>query len=114
MPSAPNTASRVLNDFWRLKGWPTLRLTPRLLREDIIPAIGRSVSEIANLLGISRQHLHAIMAEKKPVTPKVAVLLGRLFGDGPEIWVRMQAAYDTWHAQQEVDVSHIRPLKEVA
>jgi len=85
-----------------------------LLREDIIPAVGRSVSEIADLLGISRQHLHAIMAEKKPVTPKVAVLLGRLFGDGPEIWVRMQAAYDTWHAQYEVDVSHIRPLKEVA
>jgi len=26
----------------------------------------------------------------------------------------MQGAYDTWHAQQEVDVSHIRPLKEVA
>lgn len=60
---------------------------------------------------ISRQHLHAILAEKKPVTPKVAVLLGTLFGDGPEIWVRMQAAYDTWHAQQDVDVSHIRPLK---
>ena len=37
-----------------------------LLREDIIPAVGRSVSEIADLLGISRQHLHAIMAEKNP------------------------------------------------
>jgi addiction module HigA family antidote len=85
-----------------------------LLREDIIPATGRSVSEIAGLLGISRQHLHAIMAEKKPVTPKVAVLLGALFRDGPEIWVRMQAAYDTWHAQREVDVSHVKPLKRVA
>ena len=54
------------------------------------------------------------MAEKKPVTPKVAVLLGRLFEDGLKIWVRMQGAYDTWHAQYEVDVSHIRPLKKVA
>jgi addiction module HigA family antidote len=61
-----------------------------LLREDIIPAVGRSKSEIAKLLGISRQHLHAILAEKKPVTPEVAVLLGTLFCDGPEIWVRMQ------------------------
>jgi addiction module HigA family antidote len=85
-----------------------------LLREDIVPATGRSVSEIADLLGISRQHLHAIMAEKKPITPKVAVLLGTLFMDGPEIWVRMQAAYDTWHAQREVDVSHIKPLKRAA
>lgn len=85
-----------------------------LLREDIIPAVGNSVSEIADLLGISRQHLHAIMAEKKPVTPKVAVLLGKLFGDGPEIWVRMQAAYDTWHAQREVDVSDIPTLPKRA
>ena len=37
-----------------------------LLREDIIPAVNRSVREVAGLLGISRQHLHAIMAEKKP------------------------------------------------
>jgi len=85
-----------------------------LLREDIIPEVRRSVSEIADMLGISRQHLHAIMAEKKPVTPEVAVLLGRLFGDDPGIWVRMQAAYDTWQAQRKVDVSHIRPLKKVA
>ncbi len=85
-----------------------------LLREDIIPAVKRSVSDIANLLGISRQQLHAIMAEKKPVTPKMAVRLGTLFMDGPEIWVRMQAAYDTWHARRDVDVSHIRPLKKAA
>ena len=53
-----------------------------LLREDIIPAVDRSVREIAGLLGISRQHLHAIMAEKKPVTPEVAVLLR------PVVWRR--------------------------
>jgi plasmid maintenance system antidote protein VapI len=48
------------------------------------------------------------------VTPETAVLFGKLFGDGPEIWVRMQAAYDTWHAEREVDTRHIRPLREVA
>ncbi len=85
-----------------------------LLREDIIPAVKRSKREIADLLGISRQHLHAILAEKKPVTPEVAVLLGKLFGDGPEIWVRMQGAYDTWQAQQKIDVRHIKPLVKAA
>ena len=40
--------------------------------------------------------------------------LGRLFGDDPGIWVRMQAAYDTWQAQRKVDVRHIKPLKKVA
>jgi addiction module HigA family antidote len=85
-----------------------------LLREDIIPAVKRSKTEIADLLGVSRHHLHAILAEKKPVTPKVAVLFGTLFCDGPDIWIKMQSAYDLWHAQQTTDVSHIRPLKEAA
>ena len=61
-----------------------------LLREDMIPATGKSVSAIAGLLGISRQHLSDIVKERKPVSPDVAVLLGKLFGDGagfgPRCW----------------------------
>jgi plasmid maintenance system antidote protein VapI len=45
------------------------------------------------------------------VTPAVAVRLGKLFGDGPGIWVRMQAAYDTWHAERDIDVSAIPTIK---
>ena len=66
--------------------------------------IASGQAEIASLLGISRQHLYDILRERKPVSPNVAVRLGKLFGDGAEVWVRMQAAYDTWHAAREVDV----------
>jgi addiction module HigA family antidote len=82
-----------------------------VLREDVIPAVKRSKTEIARLLGISRQHLHDILEEKKPISPEVAVRIGKLFGNGAGIWVRMQAAYDTWHAEQTVDVSGIETLK---
>lgn len=82
-----------------------------LLREDVIPATGKSKSEIANLLGISRQHLYDILAERKPVSPAVAVRLGKLFGDGPGAWVRMQAAYDTWQAERSTDVSAIPTIR---
>ena len=85
-----------------------------LLREDIIPATGRSKTEIAGLLGISRQHLYDILNEKKPVSAQVAVRLGKLFGDGPGIWLRMQLAYDPWHAEREVDVSGIPTLSAAA
>jgi antitoxin HigA-1 len=77
-----------------------------LLRE-IIPATGRTKTEIASLLGISRQHLYDIIEERKPVSPAVAARLGKLFGDGAAVWVRMQAAHDTWHAVREVDTSKI-------
>lgn len=82
-----------------------------LLAEIMIPATGRSKAEIARLLGISRQTLYDILNCKQPVTPAVAVRLGKLFGDGAGIWIRMQAAHDTWHAEREVDVSAIPTIK---
>ncbi len=85
-----------------------------LLREDVIPAVQKSKSEIAALLGISRQHLYDILGERKPVTPEVGVRLGKLFGNGAGLWVRMQAAYDIWQAERKVDVSNIPTLPKAA
>jgi addiction module HigA family antidote len=78
-----------------------------LLAEDVIPATGRSKAEIARLLGISRQHLYDILRGSKPVSADLAVRLGKLFGNGPGLWMSMQAAYDTWQAEHRVDVSGI-------
>lgn len=82
-----------------------------LLREVVLPATGKTKTEIASLLGISRQHLYDILEEKKPVSPTVAVKLGKLFGNGPDLWIRMQAAHDTWHAERSVDVSAIPTIR---
>jgi antitoxin HigA-1 len=86
-----------------------------LLRE-VIPATGKTKSEIATLLGISRQHLYDILAERKPVSPAVAVRLGKLFGDGAGVWVRMQGAYDTWRAERALasKIKKIPRLKAAA
>jgi len=81
-----------------------------LLREDILPALGRSKTEIAGLLGISRQTLHDIMTEKQPVTVGMAVRLGKLVGNGPVFWLNLQRAYDLERAEREVDVSAIPTL----
>lgn len=82
-----------------------------LLSEVVIPATGKSKSEIARLLGISRQTLYDILNQRQPVTPAVAVRLGKLFGDGAGVWIRMQAAYDTWHAERDIDVSGIPTIE---
>jgi addiction module HigA family antidote len=81
-----------------------------LLREDIIPALGRSKTEIAGLLGISRQTLHDILTEKQPVTVAMAIRLGKLVGNGPVFWLNLQRAYDLERAEREVDVSNIPTL----
>ncbi|PRA79591.1 addiction module antidote protein, HigA family [Ochrobactrum sp. MYb29] len=84
---------------------------PGELLEDIISATGKTKSEIAELLGISRQLLHAIISGRKSVSPEVAAKLGKMFGDGAAVWLRMQAGYDAWHAEREVDTSSIPTLK---
>jgi addiction module HigA family antidote len=48
-----------------------------ILREDVLPALGLSVSEAARQLGVTRQTLHRIMAEKASITPEMAVRLVR-------------------------------------
>ena len=84
-----------------------------LLADTVIPATGKSKTEIARLLGISRQQLYAILDEKAPVSPSVAVKLGKLFGNGAGLWIRMQAAYDVWQAARLIDVSGIPTLQAV-
>jgi addiction module HigA family antidote len=81
-----------------------------LLREDVIPATKRSKAEVARLLGISRQHLYDILAERKPVSAAVAVRLAKAFGGTAASWTRMQGDFDAWHAEREVDVSRIPTL----
>jgi addiction module HigA family antidote len=87
---------------------------PGALLADIIPATGKTKVEIASMLGISRQQLYDILREKKPVSPSVAARLGKLFGDGAAIWLRMQAVHDAWHAERETDLSKVPTLKDAA
>jgi addiction module HigA family antidote len=60
------------------------------------------VKAAAEKLGVSRQTLHAILAERSAVTPEMAVRLGKLCGDGPGVWLRMQMAHDLWQAEREL------------
>lgn len=65
---------------------------------------------LVKALGISRQHLYDILRERKPVSAEIAIRLSAAFGDGPEVWLRMQVAYDAWHALRKVDVSKVPRL----
>ena len=73
-----------------------------ILREDVFPALARPKTEIARLLGISRQTLYDILNEKQPVTAQMALRLGKLCGNGPEIWMSLQVRHDLQVAVQQL------------
>jgi addiction module HigA family antidote len=73
-----------------------------ILREDVLPALKMPIATAAGHLGISRQTLHRILAGTLPVTPSMALRLGKFCGNGPELWLNMQRAYDLWHAQRKM------------
>ena len=81
-----------------------------LLREIVLPSLPVGKAEVARALGISRQSLYDILAEKQPVTPAMAVRLGVVFGSSAASWLNMQSAYDLWHAERSVDTSKIKSL----
>lgn len=87
-----------------------------ILREDILPAAGLSVSAAAKALGVSRQMLHEILAERRPLSAVMCLRISRLFGSTPEMWIRLQADYDLKIAARDKAVikaiSQIVPINQ--
>jgi addiction module HigA family antidote len=65
-----------------------------LLREDVLPALGIPLSCVADALGVSGRTLRKILREEAAVTPDLALRLGKLCGNDPNLWVNLQARYD--------------------
>jgi len=65
-----------------------------VLGEDVLPALGTPIQAVAKPIGVSRQTLHRIIAGTHPVTPSMALRLGKFCGNGPELWLNMQQAFD--------------------
>jgi len=86
-----------------------------IIREDILPSAGLSVTAAAKALGVSRQMLHGVIAERKPLSAIMCLRVARLFGGSPETWMRLQATYDLKRAEQDETVmrrvAKIIPLK---
>ncbi len=73
-----------------------------VLGQIVLPAMKRGRGEIAQLLGMSRQHLYDITRGRKPITPRTALKLARLVGGTAQTWLRMQEAFDLRTLEREM------------
>ena len=83
-----------------------------LFREDVLPALRLTIKEAAEKLRVSRQALHALIRDKNParLSPEMAARIGKFCGNGPALWLRLQADYDAWHATREINISRVPTL----
>ena len=82
-----------------------------ILREDVLPALGLTQKEFADRLGVSRLTVSEVLLEKRSVTPDMAIRLGKLLGNGPGIWLRMQQAVDVWTLEKRGGYERIERLE---
>jgi addiction module HigA family antidote len=88
-----------------------------ILREDVLPKLkGITKSEFAKILGISRQTLYGVLAERTRVSAEMALRLGTLLGNGAQFWLDMQTQFDLWQAQEKLhdELNKMKPLNYVA
>jgi addiction module HigA family antidote len=72
-----------------------------ILRELVLDALGMTVTDAAERLGVSRKTLHKILAGTGGVTADMALRLEEAFGKPDAAhWLRLQAARDLWVARE--------------
>ncbi|HEY3738623.1 MAG TPA: HigA family addiction module antitoxin [Bryobacteraceae bacterium] len=64
------------------------------VRLNCLEAFGLSVTEAAQVLGVGRTTLSRFINGQARVSPDLAIRLAKAFGATPDVWIRMQAAYD--------------------
>lgn len=79
-----------------------------ILRELCIRALGLSVTEAAEGLGVSRVTLSRLLNGRAGVSPEMAVRLAKAFGSTPEHWLRLQMQYDIRQAERSARKIKVR------
>ncbi|MCK0770312.1 HigA family addiction module antitoxin [Chromohalobacter canadensis] len=69
------------------------------LREDVLPALGINVTEMAHRLGLSQKMLLRVLRERAPISSDLAVRLERAGIGRARTWLAVQGDYDDWQAE---------------
>lgn len=89
------------------------------LRDDVLPALGLTVTDAAAQLGVTRAALSRVLNGKAAISPEMALRLERWLGvdhgGRASVWLAMQSACDLWVAERTAKavLKRIKPLVRV-
>lgn len=85
-----------------------------ILREDLMKPLGLTVNGLASELKVPINRMSEIVNSRHAINADAALRLARYFGNTPEFWINLQAAYDlraTIHSSANRIQREVRPRK---
>ena len=81
------------------------------VHHDCIEALGLTLTEAAEILGVTRQTLNNLVNRKSGISADMAIRLDKAFGGGAETWLRLQMAYDLAQARRREGEINVKPVR---
>jgi addiction module HigA family antidote len=72
----------------------------KILLLDVLVPLGITVTDAANMMGITRKALSGFVNEKSSCSPQMALRIAKVTRTSAESWLAMQAKLDLWKARQ--------------
>lgn len=82
-----------------------------VLAEDFMKPLGLTQYRVAKDIGVAALRISQIVRGQRSVTADTALRLARYFGTSPDVWLRLQAAYDLEVAQRQIGKRIEREVK---
>ena len=85
-----------------------------ILRQDLMQPLGLTISGLAHALKLPVNRMSEIVNGRRAINADAALRLSRYFGNSPEFWINLQAAYDlrvTIHSSASRIEREVRPRK---
>ena len=87
------------------------------LKEDVLPALGLSVTEAAEQLGVARPSLSRVINGHAAISPEMAIRLEKWLGNDnggrADLWLAEQASYDLWQARSKFK-ARVKPAEPIS
>jgi addiction module HigA family antidote len=84
----------------------------KTLKEDVLPALGLTVTDAAEQLGVSRVALSRVINGRAAISAELAIRLAKWLGGSADVWLHAQLQYDLWHAERKSNAK-VKPAKGI-
>ena len=89
-----------------------------ILVEEFMQPLGLTQAALAEAMGVQRKHVNELCNNRRNVTAATALILARVFGNGPDFWLNVQRRNDLWEAMhsplERARIERATPLVSVA